>query len=477
MRLRLPEGMRPTDPANESDIRCFGRHWRIVLLALTGAVLASGIWLASPALSTDGKTALSVLLLAMAGWASARASDAVVGLAAAAMLALTGVIEQKALFSALGHELIWLMTAAFILAAALRESGAVVSLAEAALRRASTVARLFLIVTLLIAATSFVIPSTSGRAALLVPVFVSLGERIGDVSVRRALALLFPTVILLSACGSLIGAGAHIIAADHLTRTTGSAPSPAGWALTALPFALATSLLAAWLILHLFVDRRARTASIAPALVPIGPSRLDPTPAVALATVGLWMTSGWHGLGMGLVGLIAVCVLLLPAGSGLKAKDAFRSVEFELIILLATTMILVAALTEHGVDRWLARTLLQILPSTMLASTWLVVVLAAVISLAAHLVITSRTARASVLVPGLAIPLAALGHDAELLIMVTILGTGFCQTLPTSAKPVAIFANLPHQTFSTGDLMRLSAHLFPVLLVALVGYAFVVWDN
>ena len=72
-------------------------------------------------------------------------------------------------------------------------------------------------------------------------------------------------------------------------------------------------------------------------------------------------------------------------------------------------------------------------------------------------------------------PFAALGHDAELLVMVTIMGTGFCQTLPASAKPVAIFANAEPACFTSSDLARLSLHLLPIMLVSLVGYALLVW--
>ena len=99
----------------------------------------------------------------------------------------------------------------------------------------------------------------------------------------------------------------------------------------------------------------------------------------------------------------------------------------------------------------------------------------AAVSVLAHLIITSRSARASVLIPTVTMPLAALGHDPVQLIMVTVLGTGFCQTLTVSSKPIAIFSKLEETTFSGNDLMRLSLYLMPMMLATLVAFALVLW--
>jgi sodium-dependent dicarboxylate transporter 2/3/5 len=106
----------------------------------------------------------------------------------------------------------------------------------------------------------------------------------------------------------------------------------------------------------------------------------------------------------------------------------------------------------------------------------MVVAVVALVSLLAHLVIASRTARAAVLIPSVTLPLAGLGHDPKLLILVTVLGTGFCQTLPASAKPVALFARTARPTYTTDDLLSLSRTLLPMLFVLLVIFGAVVWS-
>ena len=138
--------------------------------------LPAAIWLLPQDLSRDGRIALSVLVLAVIGWALTSIGDALIGLAAALTLAVTGALLTEKLYGALGHELIWLLVAAFMISAVLRASGLLENMVFAVLHRVGTVRCLFLRLTGVIAATGFVIPSTSGRAALMLPVFLALAR-------------------------------------------------------------------------------------------------------------------------------------------------------------------------------------------------------------------------------------------------------------------------------------------------------------
>lgn len=450
---------------------------REVTALLLAAVLALAIGFGCETLPLQGRAALIVLVLAVVGWAMTDIADTVIGLAAVVVLGVFGIVESKALFGTLGHELIWLLITSLIIAEIVRKSGLADHALGRAMRGATTVRGLFLALTLAISATAFVIPSTSARAAILLPVYLALAERITDPAVRRALALMFPTTILLSAGGSLIGAGAHLIAADFIQRSSGVSVDYIGWAVRAMPFAFGTSVLATLVILQLFVPSEARTARLdfpRPTRATVTRSQWM-LAAILVTIVALWMTSTVHGIGIALVGLGGVAAIMLSGLAPVNAKAAFKAVDIDMILFIATTLVLVNALSSHGVDQWMARSMLAILPEAFWSSQLLVAAFLAVVSLLAHLVITSRTARASVLIPTVAMPLAALGHDPVFLIMITVLGTGFCQTLPVSSKPVAIFAAMESPAFSNADLMRLSLHLMPMLLVALVAYGMLVW--
>jgi sodium-dependent dicarboxylate transporter 2/3/5 len=453
--------------------------WWYMLAGGAGAIgLTAAIWLLPQSLSRDGRIALTVLALAVIGWITTRLGDALVGLAAALALAATGVLGTDTLFGMLGHELIWLLVAAFIISAVLRASGLIERVAFAVIRWAGTVRRLFLGLTGVIAATAFVIPSTSGRAALMLPVFLALADRIAGERIVRALALLFPTIILLSAAGSLAGAGAHIVAVEFMARSAHEPIDYIGWMANGLPFALVSSALAGGVILRLFLtaEEASRQLDLGPLRRPRLTRRQLGVASIVLLTMGLWMAVPAHGLSLALTALIGTVALLLPGVAPLSPRDAFKAVDVELLVFLAATLAMAEALARSGADRWLAQGVVEMMPAPVGRSTPLVVAAMALVSLLAHLVITSRTARAAVLIPTLALPVAGLGHDPKLLILVTVMGSGFCQTLTASAKPVAVFANAGRPTFTSADLLRLSGALLPVMLGLLVLFALLVWS-
>lgn len=451
---------------------------RSMLVAALAAVVAAAAWLVPASLPADGRIVLLVTALCIVGWALTRIPDVAVALTGILALVLFGALPVERLYASLGNEIVWLIVAAFLIAGVLRASGLVERVLDRALRPVKSVAGLFAALTLLVSATAFLVPSTSGRAALLLPVFIALIDRLPDARLVRPLALLFPSVILLSAGAALTGAGAHVIAVDVLSRSAGVSLDPLLWTLLAAPISLAASFASTLLILWLFVPRALRFAPIA------APDSTDRRPldrrqifvaVVIVALVAAWFTTLWHGLDIALVALIGAVVLMSRFGTDRKPKEVFRSVEMDLVLFLAATAALAEAMTATGLDRWMATGIMEIAPPEIATSTPFAVAFAAIVSLLAHLVISSRSARAAVLIPAVALPIAALGHDPVAIVMVTVLGTGFCQTTMASAKPVAIFGQLERPTFSQGDLFRLAVPLLPVKFALLVAAALFVW--
>jgi di/tricarboxylate transporter len=99
----------------------------------------------------------------------------------------------------------------------------------------------------------------------------------------------------------------------------------------------------------------------------------------------------------------------------------------------------------------------------------------ALIALLGHLVITSRTARATALIPLLALPFAQLGYNGAALIFLTAIATGYCLTLTISAKSLLIYSEAAQTVFSHGDLLRLSAILLPLHLILAVVFSTLIW--
>ena len=440
-------------------------------------VVTLSLWFFPTELPTAGRMALGVTAFCVIGWTMTPVRDSVVAMTGAIMLVGLGVIPDTALFAALGHELVWLLLAAFVIAAILKSSGLLERTVFMAVRPFSTVSGLFFGLTGIIAMTAFVVPSTSGRAALMLPIFMALADNLPDRRLLRPLALLFPSIILLSAGGSLIGAGAHFIAIDTIRRAGGETIGFAEWMLLAFPFAILCCFAATWLIIRLFVPRELRRGA-APAV------RRDNAPLTAqqkqiglivLGVIGLWMTTHLHGFNIALIAVAGAAVLLAGNFSSISAKDAFKSVEIELIIFIAATSVIAGAIITTGADKWLVAGLLDVLPPAATGSAAALMAVTAAVAIAAHVLVNSRTARAAILIPALAIPMAGFGLDLQIAVLLTVLGTGFCQTLMASAKPVLLYGSLERETFAQSDLFRLSLPLAPLMFALLVGFALYVW--
>lgn len=451
-------------------------RWRLLLALVLAAAGAGGLAFGLPHWPDAARATLGVFGLAVIGWTVLRLDETQVALVAGLALVAVQAVPADSLYLGLGHELVWLLIGAFVLAAVLRHSGLAERWALAAVAGARDVRALLLRLTWVIVATAFVVPSTSGRAALLLPLFLVLARAVAEPRIVRALALLFPSVILLSAGASMLGAGAHLLALDLMRRLGLEAPGFLGWIWLAAPFSIACCLAAAETISRLFLDagERRRVLQLPqPDGAPLAPAQRR----VALLTagvIGAWSTTGLHGLDPAAIALAGALLATWPPLGGVPLKAALKKVEWNLLLFMAATLVMGDALVQSGAARLAADGLLQVLPVHRLPPT-LVVLVAVLVAMASHLLVTSRTARALVLLPAVALPLAATGLNPAVLVLVTVLGSGYCQTLSASAKPVALYAQAEVPTYDAADLLRLSAALALPVAALLLFVAVVLW--
>ncbi len=461
------------------------RRWhlgRFVWAFALAACLIAAIWYFLPG-GAPATLSLSVFVAAVIAWIMTPLDRTAVALVAALCLVVGGAITPQNFYSSLGSPLIWLLVGAFVIARALTEIRLAERLASTALRSARSVSGLFYALTLVISATAFVIPSTTGRAALLLPVFITLSASIGDRRIARALSIHIPTMILLSAGGSLIGAGANLVAVDMIRefgREPGAPRDPMSfleWTILGLPFALSSCLIATFVILRLFLDCDHRAMPVTGMERPV-PLPLNARERLVLAlvalTVALWLTQSWHRIEITIVTMAAAIVITAVSPSGLRLKDALKSVDWNLLLFIAGASLIGEALIDNNAASGLLAALASF-NSDAAAHPVLVAAFVALIALLGHLVITSRTARATALIPLLALPFAQLGYNGTALIFLTAIATGYCLTLTISAKSLLIYSEAAQTVFSPGDLLRLSAILLPLHLILAVVFATLIW--
>ncbi|MYS26576.1 SLC13 family permease [Streptomyces sp. SID7804] len=435
-----------------------------------------------PGLSGEARLTLVVFALATCAWIGTPIDDTYIALGAGLALTVTGVISSDTLFGTLGDSTVWLLICAFVLAAAVARTGLAGRAAAFLVGGARTVRQLTHLTTAALVVTAFAVPATSGRAALALPVFLALAKALAD---RRRLvvmlALLFPTVILLSAVATLIGAGAHLITVSVLWEAAGERVGFTEWLLLGLPLAVVSSHLAAEVVLLTTTRRADRAGPVHITAEEIqrhsdrpvtGPwTQAEKRCALLLATVvALWCSEPLHRVSPAMVALIGAVVAASPALGTVRLKDALKTVPWSLLLFMAATMAMGVALAESGAAQWLVGGL----PSAVTPVVFLAVVIA--VSTAAHLVLQSRSARSSVLVPLVVAAAVGAGVNPVAAALASTAAAGFCHTLPASAKPVTLFADIPGTpTYTPRDLLRLSAVLAPLTAALVLLFAVAVW--
>jgi solute carrier family 13 (sodium-dependent dicarboxylate transporter), member 2/3/5 len=455
------------------------RAWIRPAVALGLALVLVG-WLVGfgDDLSRTARIVAGTSGLALIAWTVLQWDEAGVAIAASLALVALGAVDPDALFATLGNDLVWLLIGGFVIGAALRHSGLGERVTLALCAGATTTPALLRRLAWAIGATAFLIPTTSGRAALLLPVFLVLAPALPTARHVKALALLFPTIVLLSAGASLMGAGAHLVAVDFLRRLSLPTPGFGSWLLWAGPLTWLACAAATGLIGRLFLTDEDRSATLViakPAASPL--TRQQKAVAlIMIASIGAWSTAGWFGIEPALVAVGAALLVTLKPLTGIDLKSALAKVEWNLILFLAAAMLLAEALLDSGLGARVASVVAQA-GAGPLTHPAAVVALVSVVALLAHLLVTSRTARTAVLLTAVVLPLMQVGVEPTVLVMLVVLGSGFCQTLSVSAKPIAMFMRSDHHLTTPGELARLSLALLPVMFMLLVLFGTAVWPH
>jgi anion transporter len=441
------------------------------IFPLTLITAASIAVLLPQTLSREARLSLLIFSVAAILWSTTKLNAAYVALAATLALVACGASKQEAFFNALASDVIWLIIGAFILGGAVQKTGLAARLTQLVVSRARTVRGVFYLITTVLIPLTLLIPSTSGRAAIALPIFRSIAGSAGDPKISRALALLMPTIILVATIASLIGAGSHLVANDLLEQVAGQNISFARWMLWGTPFALVASYLSAWVVMWQFLDpeRRARELKIPPAKSRSLSRGEWTTLGVIAAMMALWFTERAHHFEIATVATVGAVVLTLPGFGPLSWKDGLKAVSWNLVIFVGAALVVGRALIESGAAQWIMEQLFAASGIAETRSPLLVLLVLSFLTLTSHIYMTSHVARAAALIPTLLYLGKTLGLNPVAVVFIATVGMDYCLTFPVSSKALLIFQEVDEETFEPADLLKLSA----VLLIGHVALMFV----
>lgn len=461
-----------------------------LFLALTLIAASSYTALSNQGLSLEGALTLNVFILAIWAWIFSPLSDTYISLAAALALVILGAISTDQFTASLGSSAIWLLLAAVVMAQGLTASGLTRRLTAQLISRAKTPRQLAHLFNLALFLTVYLVPSPSGRAALALPIYQAMAQPLADrPRLLKALGILAPSTILVSAVASFIGAGAHLVTAEILTANGLESIGFLQWMILGSGLGLAASLLVTELVFFLFPAKDSASQQLQiqlsdledPSATPIsGPlSRAEVNMASILAgAIILWCTEPWHGLEPVIVALLGALAASAPQLGSVSLGPAIKKAPWPMLIFMAATLAIGTALSQSGAASWLANSLFAPVQGLGPAGAQAFIVLTIILSTLAHLVIQSRSARSAVLIPLIISAALPLGVNPVAAAFISTAAAGFCHTLTSSAKPVALFANLPGQeTYTPADLLKLSAWLAPLHSALIALFAFFIWPQ
>jgi anion transporter len=442
------------------------------------AASAAAVVVFLPAEMTIAKTAIVIFIAAIAAWILTKLDATLVAVLAAFAMAAMGVRSDKMVLSGLGDSFIAFVIAGFMLGGAYKTTGLSEKIAKGFAAKSRNISTLFYLITAALSLLSFVVPSTSARAAMLMPVYVAVAAATDNVNIRKGLALLFPTIIVLSCITSYLGAGANLMTVDFIEQFAGRRISYVDWLILGAPFGIVSCFLSTWVILKTFLTAEERqTSFVLPQNeaqnTPLSISNQKRVIGITLLMIGFWTTEQWHRIDAAMVAMGGALLLCLPTVGVMNFKQSLKEVEWSLVIFMAATLELSQGLSDSGALKYLISVFNQ--SAQQLPNAAMLTVILAV-ALLSHLVIHSRTARAAVMMPVL-IPLGmAAGQSGLLIAFFANAAMGYCLTLPICAKPVALFSTAGGEGYTSRDLMRLSAWLLPLHLILLL-LAFTVYTG
>jgi len=364
----------------------------------------------------------------------------------------------------------WLFFGGFVLARAAARTGLDRSMASHLLALAGARPAGVLLVAMLTTFSFSMFLSNTATSAMMLAILAPMLPREGGEKAARSMTLGVAFAANIGGMGTIIGTPPNAIASglllelkpvDFLHWMAFGLP-PATLLVIGLWIALAGSVRGAEFRLH-----RGRQAGEDPSALPAHePGHRVPrwqryfVILVFLLTIGLWLTGGWHHIPTAVVSFVPI--VLLSMSGVIRAID-MRSLDWDILILLAGGLSIGVGVSESGLASWIASRI-----SDLEIPVWTLALLFGYLTLLLSNFM-SNTAASNILIPvGLAAGLKAGGSDEAASFAIAMgLSASIAMALPISTPPNAIAY--------AGERLRSSDFLVPGTIVGIVGVPLVVF--
>ncbi|WP_455650386.1 SLC13 family permease [Enterocloster citroniae] len=442
-------------------------------------------------MTLQGKASLSVFGMVFVLWVTQAVPTYAAALLAIVLLVFTGGWTQKDTLAVFGQDVIWLMLSAFIITSGMEKSGFAKRMALFIVSRFGTTAKKALIslgvVNLLLA---FVVPSTTARAAMLLPIclmVLNVYQAVpGKSNFGKQLMIQEIHFNNISTSGILTATAPQILAVGYILSMANVNVTWGEWFIASMPIAILT-LIASIIIGNILFKSEVKAPpsgagdsgaqSLKDQLKEMGPISRNEIKALCIfaLTVFLWATDGHHiqlfgfQISLVMVALLASALFFLPYVGILNWKET--KIPWDLMVFSAGAYAVGLSLDASGAASFLLNTVFDKfnLESANTFTLYMIVMFVASFS---HLVFTSKNVRVVILLPAIIILAGNLGVNPLLLALPACFTICDSITLPPHCKPNLIF-------YSTGYFSVKDQFIYGMLVLLakwlILGVAYFTW--
>lgn len=425
-------------------------------------------------LSYTAKMAMGIFAFALILWVSDGLPNYVTSLIVMVLLPLTGAWSEKNTLGVFGYEVIWLMIAAFVIASGMEKSGLAKRLALFLITKlGKSTNKILLVLMMTNFLIAFVVPSTTARAVMLLPIVMLIMEvyevnnatKSGE-NFAKLLALQGIQANNLSTGAIVTATSSQILAISFIKDLAGTDISWTQWFLASAPITIA-ALVSSFFIGKLLFPIKKQDANPSKMVTleneykSLGKMSSTEKRALVifLITIFLWATDEWHlqmfGFQISLVtvAIISAAIFLMPHIGVLDWKEA--KIPWNLMIFSCGAYAGGLALNDTGMASWALKSIFDGLGVENMSFFMLYSIIIVIASFS-HFVFTSKTVRTIILIPTIISIAKVTGFDPVALALPAAFMICDTITLPPHSK-----VNLTYYT--TGKFTVLEELLYGVL--------------
>lgn len=422
--------------------------------------------------------AAGLTVFAIGFWATAVLPAGVTAIIFFTLAMVIGVQPAQVVFSGFQSAALWLVFAGLVIGVSVRHTGLGERLARAIVGNlgSSYLAALSGIAVVGLA-LAFVMPSSMGRIALLLPIVLALADGLGfpAKSAGRTGMVMVASLISFIPAGTILPALVPgLILAGTADTLYGITISYGDYLITHFPVMGALrSVLIVLVTWRMFPDRPTPQALADPMEI-AGPETAEPMTGrerllagLLLLALALWVTDSLHGISAGWIGLGAAAILLVP-GLGLVPRNTLnKELDYNSLFYVAGVLAMGAVVAETGLASNVGGWLLGILPFAPGADAANFAKLAG-LSAVLGLVVTNPG------IPAVLSPLSGEIAAAAAMPLATVLMiqvVGFTSViLPYQAAPVVIGMQMGGVSMARGAKLTLVLTVLTALLLVPLNY-------